>query len=384
MSDEIASYTGLSAVQPGLPSDYYLDAAHYQRELTAIWYRHWVYVCRVDALDGARAFRTIEIGSQNILVLRDEQGELQAFHNTCRHRGSILCQQKQGRLRSKSIVCPYHNWAYSLQGELQRTPSKHCPADFNKSDYPLYAVAVAQWQGCVFVNLAGEAALPFSESLQADSVSLDNWPMQTLKTGHSYRKVIRCNWKIFWENFYECLHCPGLHPELSKLVPIYSRAYMVAEDDPEWAAHPHSDDPKYTGGLMPGAQTWSFDGEPTGKPFASLSEQERKAGHNYAMCLPSLFIVAHVDYVRVMRVLPLGVDQTEIHAEWLFSAETMTDKNADIEKVAAFATLVLEQDAAACELNQQGLGSIRHKQGVLMAEEYAVYEFQEWVRGRLG
>ena len=73
-----------------------------------------------------------------------------------------------------------------------------------------------------------------------------------------------------------------------------------------------------------------------------------------------------------MRVLPLGVDQTEIQAEWLFSAETLADKNADIEKVAAFATLVMDEDAAACEINQKGLGSIRHKQGVLMAEEYAV------------
>lgn len=366
-----------------MPGNYYLDPAHHQRELAAIWYRHWIYVCRADALDGARAFRRIEIGSQNILVLRDEQGELQAFHNTCRHRGSILCQQEQGRLRSKSIVCPYHNWSYSLQGKLQRIPSKHCPANFNKSDYPLYQVEVEQWQGCIFINLAGKAALPVSESLQADSVSLDNWPMQSLKTGHSYRKVIACNWKVFWENFNECLHCPSIHPALSKLVPIYKRAYMVAEDDPEWAEHQHSDDPKYTGALKSGAQTWSFDGQPIGKPFAGLTEQERKTAHNYVMCMPSMFIVAHVDYVRVMRVLPLGVDKTEIQAEWLFSEETLADKNADIEKHAAFAIQVMDEDAAACELNQQGLSSIQHKQGVLMAEEYAVYEFQQWVRARL-
>ena len=101
------------------------------------------------------------------------------------------------------------------------------------------------------------------------------------------------------------------------------------------------------------------------------------------MCMPSMFIVAHVDYVRVMRVLPLGVDETEIQAEWLFSEETLADKNADIEKHAAFAIQVMDEDAAACELNQQGLSSIQHKQGVLMAEEYAVYEFQQWVRARL-
>ena len=382
-NESIKSYTGLTETRETLPAHYYLDNAHHERELHAIWYRQWVYVGRADSLDGPRAFRTIEIGSQNILIVRDENGDLQAFHNTCRHRGSVLCTEKEGRLRSKSIICPYHSWAYSLQGALQRTSSKHCQADFDKQKFPLYDVAIDEWKGCVFVNLSGKAAVPLAESFHKDSVNLDNWPMGALKTGHTFRKEMACNWKIFWENFNECLHCPGVHPELSKMVPIYSRAYMEPYDDPNWEDHHDSDDPKLTGGMREGAFTWSFDGQPAGKPFEGLTPQEQKTGYHYVVNCPSVFITAHIDYVRIVRLIPLGVDRTELKVEWLFSGETLADKSVDIEKVADFAKLVLQQDAFVSELNQKGLQCIAHKQGVLMPEEYDVHNFHLWVREQL-
>jgi Rieske 2Fe-2S family protein len=383
MTEVKKSYNGLTEVTETLPADYYLEPVHHERELNAIWYRHWVYVGRAESFDGSRAFRTIDIGSQSILIVRDENGELQAFHNTCRHRGSVLCTEHEGRLRSKSIICPYHNWTYSLQGDLQRTPSKHLQADFNKQDYPLYAVAVDEWKGFVFVNLAGQDAAPLVDSFHEDSANFDNWPMNELMLGHSYTKTMACNWKIFWENFNECLHCPSVHPELSKMVPIYSRAYMEPQDDPNWQQHQDSPDPKLTGGMREGAQTWTFDGQPVGKPFDGLTESEQKTGYHYVVNQPSVFIAAHIDYVRIVRLLPLGVDQTELHIEWLFSEETLADKTIDIEKAAGFAKLVMQQDAFVSELNQKGLRSIAHKKGVLMPEEYDVYNFQNWVRRQL-
>jgi Rieske 2Fe-2S family protein len=383
MNDVPTAYKGLAETQKSLPASYYLDAAHYERELQAIWYRNWVYVCRADTLDQTRTFRTVGIGTQSILVLRDENGDLQAFHNTCRHRGSVLCTENEGRLRSKAIICPYHNWAYSLQGDLQRTPSKHCPDGFDKQDFPLYKVAVEEWNGFVFVNLAGKDAMPLAESFQKDSANLDNWPLSSLKLGHIYRKTMACNWKIFWENFNECLHCPNVHPELCKMVPIYSRAYMEPAEDPNWPDNQDSTDPKITGGMAKGMQTWTFDGQTVGKPFAGLSEQERKAGYHYVVNCPSVFIAAHIDYVRLVRLLPLGPEKTELQVEWLFSEETLADKSIDIEKAAGFAKLVMQQDAFVSELNQKGLHCIQHKQGVLMAEEYDVHNFQNWVREQL-
>jgi len=383
VNDETTVYKGLKETQETLPASFYLDAAHYERELQSIWYRNWVYVCRADALDQVRSFRTVEIGSQNILVLRDENGDLQAFHNTCRHRGSVLCTENEGRLRSKVILCPYHNWVYSLQGDLQRTPSKHCPAGFDKKNFPLYKVAIDEWNGFVFVNLAGKDAMPLEESFQQDSADLTNWPLSSLKPGHTYRKTMACNWKIFWENFNECLHCPSVHPELCKMVPIYGRAYMEPEEDPNWPVNRDSTDPKFIGGMREGAQTWTIDGQPVGKPFEGLSESERKAGYHYVVNCPSVFIAAHIDYVRIVRLLPMGTEKTELQVEWLFSEETLADKSIDIEKAASFAKLVMQQDAFVSELNQKGLHCIQHKHGVLMAEDYDVYNFQNWVREQL-
>jgi len=384
MTQQVTGYNGLIEVKDTLPASYYIDPTHYERELEAIWYKNWVYVCRADALAETRAFRTIEIGSQNILVLRDDDGSLQAFHNTCRHRGSVLVTEPQGLLRSKNIVCPYHRWTYSQQGGLLRTSSKQCPANFDMTDHSLYDVAVVVWKGFVFVNLAGKAAKPIKESLDKDAVDLDNWPLAELKVGETFHKTMECNWKIFWENFNECLHCPGVHKTLSQLVPIYRRAIMEPHDDPEWAKHINNSDPSFSGGLEKGAATWSSDGQLVGKPFPNLTAEEIRLGYHYAVMVPTVFIVAHADYVRIVRLMPLGPERTEIQVEWLFSEETLADETAQISRAVDFVKTVLNEDAHASELNQKGLRSLRHKKGTLMAEEYAVHDFQNWVRAHLG
>jgi Rieske 2Fe-2S family protein len=376
-------YTGLTRLEPTLPSAYYYDPAHYERELKAIWNREWLYVCRADAVADPLAFRTFEIGAQKLLLVRGDDGVLRGFHNTCRHRGSILCQEPAGRLRSKIISCPYHQWSYTLKGELRRATSIALPDGFDPADYPLYDIAVAEWRGFVFVNLAGQDAPPFSSAFGREAAYLDHWPLEGLVVGHAATKAIACNWKIFWENFNECLHCPGIHPELSKMVPIYGRALMIEQDDPGFAARPATDDPKFKGGLRVGAETWSVNGLAHPNRFPDLTDAERRVGATFATSLPSVFIVAHVDYVRAVRVRPLGPELTELSAEWLFPPETLADPDFDLANVVDFALQVLAEDGAACEMNQAGLKSERHKHGVLMPEEYDVRQVQNWVRDRL-
>ncbi|TIW47298.1 MAG: aromatic ring-hydroxylating dioxygenase subunit alpha, partial [Mesorhizobium sp.] len=352
------------------------------RDLDAIWYKSWLLVCREADLAQPLAFRTFRVGTQEIVVLRDEAGELRAFHNTCRHRGSQLCQESEGRLKARLLTCPYHAWSYSLRGDLVRVPSKSLPEGFDKADYPLYGVALSVWRGFVFINLAEDAAGSAEASFDRASGNLANWPLETLVTGHALRKVMNCNWKIFWENFNECLHCPGVHKDLSRLVPMYGRGLMTRHDDPEWARHADNDAPEYSGGLRAGAETWSRDGRAHGPVFAGLTPAECAAGQTYATSLPSMFIVGHVDYVRTVRLVPLGPEQTELSAEWLFPAEALASPEADIDNIVAFGRQVLEEDAAICEVNQKGLRSMRHEAGVLMPEEYDLHRFHEWVRAR--
>ncbi|MER9428163.1 aromatic ring-hydroxylating dioxygenase subunit alpha [Mesorhizobium sp. M0408] len=373
--NERGPYNGLTRAEPTLPSSAYWDIAAYQRDLEAIWYRNWLLVCREADLAQPLAFRTFRIGTQEVVVLRDETGELRAFHNTCRHRGSQLCQQSEGRLKARLITCPYHAWSYSLHGDLVRVPSKSLPDGFDKADHPLYRVALSVWRGFVFVNLAEDAAGSAETSFDPASGNLANWPLETLLSGHVLRKVINCNWKVFWENFNECLHCPGVHKDLSRLVPIYGRGLMGRHDDPEWARQADNDAPEFAGGLRAGAETWSRDGRVHGSVFSGLTPGERAAGQTYATSMPSMFVVGHVDYVRTVRLVPLGPEQTELTAEWLFSPEALADPAADIDNIVAFGTQVLEEDADICEVNQMGLRSMRHKAGVLMPEEYDLHRF---------
>jgi Rieske 2Fe-2S family protein len=371
-------YTGLTELTEGLPAAAYFDPQRYQRELERIWYRNWIYVGRSSELAAKRAFQTFQIGDQKILVVRDDEGQLQAFHNICRHRGAELCRESAGSLRTGAIVCPYHAWVYNLKGELLRTSSKAHPKGFELADYPLYGVRVLDWRGFVFVSLSRNPP-PIERQFDLPLNRMDAWPLEDLVLGHVLSKTIESNWKIFWENYNECLHCPSVHPRLSSLVPIFGRGLLEERDDPQWSRHAEDPDPKYKGGLRAGAATWSTDGQSVGVPFAGLSEEDRRTGHIYLTGLPSMFIVGHVDYVRSVRLLPLGPERSELRVEYLFSRETLADPAFDKRKVVDFTDQVMIEDAEVCEINQRGLRARDHVRGVVMPEEYVIRQFHEWV-----
>ena len=375
-------YAGLTTPVATLPASHYFDPAHHQRELDRIWYRNWIYVCRSSDIGTARTFRTLELGNQSIFVVRGEDGVARAFHNTCRHRGAALCREAAGRFGATGIVCPYHSWRYSLRGELLQTTSVQPGDGFDTREFPLYALPVTERSGFVFAALTS-APPPFESTFDLPLERLASWELGELVVGHRLHKTIQCNWKVFWENYNECLHCPGVHPRLAQLVPIYGRALLERRDDPHWRDHADDDDPKYGGGLRRGAESWTIDGQPVGVPFPGLSVEERQGGHLYLTALPSVFIVAHLDYVRVVRLLPLGPERTDMSIEFLFMKETLQDPGRDIMKAVEFTNIVMSEDAGICELNQRGLHAQPHEQGVLMPEEYAIRQLHDWVRAEL-
>jgi Rieske 2Fe-2S family protein len=293
-----------------------------------------------------------------------------------------LCRTSSGRFSSAGIVCPYHSWRYSLRGELLQTSSRQQGDGFDRRDFPLYSLPVNEWNGFIFAALTNEPP-PFNASFDLPLNRLDDWQLGDLVVGHTLHKTIQCNWKVFWENYNECLHCPGVHPRLAQLVPLFGRALLERRDDPSWRDHADDDDPKYGGGLRSGAESWSMDGKPVGVPFPGVSPEDRKAGHVYLTSVPSMFIVAHVDYVRVVRLRPLGAERTEMSIEFLFLPETLADPKRDLMNAVEFTNIVMSEDAEICELNQRGLRALPHAGGVLMPEEYAIRQFHNWVRSEL-
>jgi len=375
-------FAGLKELKAGLPAAWYYDRRQYELELARIWYRNWIYVGRSAEVPGPRSYLTFELGDQRLLLVRDDAGKLRGFHNTCRHRGAEICPAGQGTLRAPSLVCPYHAWTYNLQGDLLRTSSKSIPAGFEFGKLALYPVRVTEWRGLIFTTLAG-APSPFSEYVDQKLDLLDRWPLEDLVVAHVATKIMECNWKIFWENFNECLHCPAVHPKLSQLVPLFGRALLRERDDPQWRAHEHDPDPKYKGGLRAGAATFSMDGQITGTMFPGMTEQDRTAGRLYVTAIPTAFIAAHVDYVRIVRLRPLGPERTELRSEYLFAPEALEQPAFNMRNVVDFADLLMSEDAGICEVNQRGVHSIRHDAGVLMPEEYRLQSFHEWIRAQL-
>jgi Rieske 2Fe-2S family protein len=376
-------YNGLREPTPTLPSSWYFDPVHYAREQREIWGRQWIYLCRSESLPETRSFRTFDIAGQPVLLLRDEDGDIRAFFNACRHRGASLCRESEGRLPVSGIHCPYHAWNYRLNGQLARIPSGGRPHYVSVEETHLHSIAVKVWRGFIYVNLAGGEA-QLGDNFNANHALFDRWPLEELVVGHRMTKRIRCNWKVFWENYNECLHCPSVHPKLVDAVPIYRRGIMEERDDPNWRQTADRVEPLYKGGMKTGAVTWTSDGRSLGHEFPDLTDEERHVGYHYMTSLPSHYLVLHVDHVRSSRIIAIGPEETELAIEWLFPLATLADPAVDIMNACGFSANVMKEDAEVCELTQKGLHARPHVQGILMPEEYDVWRFQQWVRGALG
>ena len=372
------TFNGLKRIAAALPAGWYHDPAQYATELENIFYRNWLYLCHASTFRNIGDFRQFTIGNRRVLLVRSAADTVSGYYNACRHRGALLCRERAGRLSGRLIVCPYHQWSYALDGTLVATSSQAEPAGFDRSGFSLLPVRVRVWRGGVFVSLAKDPP-DISESFARGGDRISNWPMESLVVGHLWTKTVRCNWKLFWENFNECLHCPNIHPELCDLVPIYGRRITQARDAVDWQDHRHDPSPEYSGGLRPGADTWSMDGRALEHRFSGLDDEETKRGQSYFVSLPSVYIAAHVDYMRTVRVSPLGPEQTELEVEWLFSPQALAD-NPDLDNITSFAKRVITQDADASELNQAGIRSLGDTAGVLMPEEHYVKDFQDWIR----
>ena len=363
----------LTRCPPGLPRDAYVSPEWHAHEMRAIWAREWVCVGRLADLP-CGTIRSLTLAGAPVILCRTPDGAVAAYHNTCRHRGAELCAS-EGRI-GKLITCPYHAWAYAAaDGRLVATGPATPTADFRKDDHGLYPVVTNHWNGFLFLSLNSDPG-PLTPDIGL--AALDNWPMDALVTGHRITRDLACNWKVFWENYNECLHCPGIHPELIDLVPVYRQGIMSAQEAPDWQPGTPA-----TGNLKPGARTWTMDGQPCGPAFPGLTPAQRRAGYTFVTLYPTMYVVAHIDYVRAVRLEPTGPETTRLTAEWLFPPATLAQPGFDAAKVASFATLVLDQDGAAAEMNQRGLRSPAYVRATLMPQEFDIARFHQWVLHRM-
>jgi Rieske 2Fe-2S family protein len=357
----------LDRLEPGLPAAWYRDPQHYERELEAFWYSRWIAVARAEELARPGDWRVARIGTQSLLVVRAESGDVRAFHNTCRHRGSVLCTEESGHFARQRIVCPYHSWTYDLEGQLVATPRRMETPDFRLRDFPLYTVATAQWGGFVFVNLAGDKAPPLDTN--ALDEQLKPYGLQHLRIGKRIVSEVKANWKLLGENFSECFHCPPVHPELCRVVTAY-------RDAGAWGLRGAEAKPEYAHG----AQTLTLDGSARLPAIRTLGEEERKTLYIPAMLPPGLFLNVHPDYVNAHMMVPTGPESVRIVYDWLFEADRLPLPPADLQHYVALWDITNRQDARNCEWQQQGLQSREFRHGYYVPQEFDCHRFAQWVR----
>ena len=363
----------LRQLEPGLPASWYRDPAHYQRELEVFWYGRWIAVAREEEIPAAGDWKVARLGTQSLVLLRDENGSIKSFHNTCRHRGSVLCTEEQGRFARGRIVCPYHAWTYDLDGQLVATPRRMETPDFRPEDFPLFGVAAERWGGFVFINLGREAA-PLSASLGDRAERYQRYALPELRIGRRIVLDVKANWKLLAENFSECFHCPPVHPEFCRIVPAYQEAGAwglrgTAETKPEYKA---------------GAQTLTLDGTSRLPAFQGLKEEEKARLYAADMMPPNLFLNVHPDYVNSQLMFPTGPESVRMVYDWLFEPQHLPLAEADLEHYVALWDLTNRQDARNCEWQQQGLQSRLFRHGTYVPQEFDAHRFAEWVRKELG
>ncbi len=202
----------------------------YDLEREAIFKRAWLNVGRMELLprNGSYFTKEVQVANTSVVIVRDMEGKVRAFHNICRHRGNKLVwsdfprEETSGACRQ--FVCKYHGWRYDLDGALAFIQQESEFFDLDKRDFGLVPVHCDVWQGFIFINFAKEPAQSLTEFLGPMITALDGYPFEKLTERWYYRSEVAANWKLYMDAFQEFYHAPVLHA--GQAPPAYSLPWM--------------------------------------------------------------------------------------------------------------------------------------------------------------
>jgi glycine betaine catabolism A len=353
-----------------LPPQAFIDSSVFEWELDRI-FRNWICVGHASRVAEPGSYLMRELGTDSVVVMGGEDGRPHAFLNVCRHRGARLISDAEGSVRRR-IVCPYHAWSYGFDGELASTRHMEGVEDFDTSCWGLIPVRVATAGGLVLVDLSGEA--PEVEGHVGElAVHLERYRVETLdRAGHIVYDVA-ANWKAIAENYSECLHCPGVHPELNALSHYMSGEVMDGEG--AWCGGSMT--------LREGASTMGRDrGVGNGRPPIGGLTGAELSSVLYFVLFPNALVSLHPDYVMLHTLWPRSADRTEVVCEWLFEPATIAAEGFDPADAIDFWDQVNREDWRVCELTQLGVRNRGYVAGRYSAEEVDVHAFDLMVADR--
>jgi choline monooxygenase len=337
-----------------IPARWYTDPRFEAFERDAVFARTWQHVGHVSQIPKVGDHLVGTVGRRPVLVVRGGDGEVRAFYNVCRHRGGPLAL-KDGH--AHMLQCRYHGWTYKLDGSLRGVPHFNRTELFDKKDFGLTPVALAEWQGLLFVH-----AEPQPEPLERFLAGIAE-RMSPIRF-HDYRFVrrvdyeARCNWKVYVDNYLEGYHVPHVHPELCSLYDF--QAYRTEIYD------------SYS------LQVGPLSGKDT--PYGVSSGEAL-----YYFVFPNFMLNILPGRLQTNLVLPAGQERCRIVFRYYYADTDSDAAKRVIQDDLEFSDAVQAEDIEICERVQEGLESGIYDRGRFSADmETAVHHFQSLLKQAFG
>jgi len=293
----------------GLPNDHYTSDTVFDQEKQSVLFANWSGIGFGKDVPNPGDAKPITFLGMPLLILRDQEGSINVFQNTCRHRGMILVDEPKNIRRV--IRCPYHSWCYDLNGDLKTTPHVGGPGQNTHEgicpdELSLYKIRSYVWHDVVFVNI-DEQAEPFEV---AHKNLIEHWkefdkPAYHGGTDSSFTLTVKTNWKLAVENYCESYHLPWIHPGLN--------SYSRLED------HYHIEEPnQYSGQGTLVYQQLKDDSGQSFKDFDGLSSKW-DSGAEYIAVYPNVLLGVHRDHMFSIVLEPKSNELTEEHIELYYA-----------------------------------------------------------------
>lgn len=366
-----------------LPQPLYTAEDVHEFDLTAIYSRSWLFVAFEVELPHPGDYLSFTVGHTPVFIVRDQHGVVRGFFNTCRHRGAQVLQDGYGRC--KHVVCPYHQWSYSLDGTL--VGARGMGKNFEKSSFGLRPIRVECVGGTIYICLSDDAP-DFEPFRSAFEPLIHRYNLNEGKVVHHQIIIENANWKLAMENARECAHCSISHPELCRTL---VDGFTVDPNDPSNSAfytrlrdRGIPDKPQegswFSTGHVPlkaNARSMTMDGQYDVRKL--LSSDVVDLGYLRWSLQSHCYNIALPDYVFTFSVMPVSAQKTKVHSKWLVHKDAVEGIDYRIDALRELWETTNNQDIVLTELNQRGVSSIGYEPGPYMpvAESWCE-RFTDW------
>lgn len=392
-----------------LPAPFYRSEEVFRADLELVFGRHWIYVgVEPDVPEPGDVMR-VDIGDASVLVVRDDDMAVRAFHNVCRHRGARLVTDEKTSVGN--LVCGYHSWTYDLSGAL--IFADHMGPAFDKSCHGLKPVHVRSLAGLLFVCLAETPPADFDAMAAEMTPYLAPHGIADAKVIHQSDIIEHGNWKLTMENNRECYHCGANHPELT--VPLFAYGFGFAPETLDEVEREQAD--RYAGMVRERHAHWegcglpsrevehladrvtgfrterlpidqhgesqTFDTRAACRKLLGTINDPRSGGLSF-WTQPNSWHHFMADHIVTFAVFPLAPDRTLLRTKWLVHKDAREGEDYDLDNVIGVWMATNRQDSDLVGLSHQGVTSPAYQPGPYSPfTEGLVEKFCDWYVGRM-